>query len=62
MKIAAIKEKAKALGIKPGKMKKTELIHAVQQAENYTPCFGTSNGYCKQSQCCFFQDCIKISS
>jgi len=32
-----IRVKAKALGITPGKMKKAELIHAIQQAEGYTP-------------------------
>ncbi len=59
MKMPEIKKKAKALGFTPGKMKKTELIHTIQQAENCTPCFQTSNGQCQYSDCCFMPDCQK---
>ena len=38
MKVLVIKEKAKSLGIRPGKMKKAELIDAIQQAEGYIRC------------------------
>jgi len=55
-----IRVKAKALGITPGKMKKAELIHAIQQAEGYTPCFGRSNGQCPYTDCCFMTDCLKV--
>ena len=37
MTMNEIKAKAKALGVEPGKMKKVELIHAVQIAEGCTP-------------------------
>jgi hypothetical protein len=57
-----IKRKAKNLGITPGKMSKTDLIRTIQQAEGYTPCFGTTNGHCWQSECCFMTDCLKIKS
>lgn len=56
-----IRKKAKALGITPGKMKKTELVHSIQQAEGFTPCFGQSNGQCAETNCCFLPDCVKIS-
>ena len=55
-----IKAKAKSLGINPGTMKKTELIHAIQTAEGYTACFGRSNGQCSNTDCCFMADCLKI--
>lgn len=55
-----IKEKAKALGIAGGKMKKADLIHIIQQEEGCTPCFGMSNGQCEYSDCCFMPDCLKI--
>jgi len=55
-----IRVKAKALGINPGKMKKAELIHAIQQTEGYTPCFGRSNGRCPYTDCCFMKDCLKV--
>jgi hypothetical protein len=60
MKISAIKEKAQSLGIEPGKMKKEDLIHAIQRAENNTPCFGKSGGQCPYVNCCFMYDCLKI--
>jgi hypothetical protein len=54
-----IRMKAKALGITPGKMKKPDLIHAIQVAEGCTPCFGKSNGQCSHTDCCFMTDCFK---
>jgi hypothetical protein len=60
MKIQEIKEKAIFLGIEPGKMKKPDLIHAIQQAEHNTPCFGKSGGQCPYVNCCFMYDCLKI--
>jgi len=61
MKMDQIKRKASKLGIKPGKMSKTDLIRTIQQAEGFTPCFGTTNGQCWQSDCCFMQDCLKTN-
>jgi hypothetical protein len=58
-KMPEIRDKAKGLGITPGKMKKAELIHSIQIAEGCTPCFGRSNGQCEQSNCCFMQDCLR---
>lgn len=52
--------KARNLGIAPGKMKKAELIHAIQLVEGNTPCFGKSNGQCPYTDCCFMGDCLKI--
>jgi len=59
MKMPEIRKKAKGLGIAPGKMKKADLIHSIQQAENCTPCFGSSNGQCQYMDCCFMPDCYK---
>jgi hypothetical protein len=61
MDMCQLREKAKNLGVKTGKMKKTELIHAIQNAEGFTACFGKSNGYCSQEACCFRYDCLKTS-
>lgn len=60
MKVAKIKQKAKALAINCGKMKKAELIHAIQRAEGNNPCFGSSNGQCPYTNCCFYKDCLKV--
>jgi hypothetical protein len=61
MAMPQIQKKAKKLGITPGKMKKTDLIHSIQQAENCTPCYGTSNGHCGYTDCCFMTDCLKTT-
>jgi hypothetical protein len=60
MNISQLKIKAENLGINPEKMKKTELIHTIQKAEGFTPCFGTTNGYCPQEACCFRDDCLTL--
>ncbi len=59
MMMPQIKKKAKKLGINCGKMKKNEIIHSIQQAEGFSPCFGTSNGQCTNTACCFIRDCLK---
>ena len=60
MTVSEIQMKAKELGINPGKMKKTELIHTIQTTEGNTPCYGWSNGDCPNTDCCFMADCLKI--
>jgi predicted metal-binding transcription factor (methanogenesis marker protein 9) len=60
MSMADIKEKAKNLGINSTNMKKTELIHAIQRAENNNTCYGTTNGTCQWTLCCWRSDCLKI--
>lgn len=62
MTLPEIRMKAKALGLTPGRMKKADLIHTIQLAEGYTPCFGYSNGSCGYTDCCFMDDCSKIKS
>ena len=57
-----VKQKAKRLGVTPGKMNKFDLIHAIQQAEHYYPCYGTSNGQCGNGDCCFITDCLKVTA
>lgn len=62
MTMAEIKMKAKSLGIDPGKLKKVELIHAIQAGEGCTPCYGRSNGNCPWTQCCWRGDCFKAKA
>ena len=59
MGMPEIRIKAKALGLKTGKIKKVELIHAIQLAEGCMPCFGKSDGRCSYVDCCFMTDCFK---
>jgi hypothetical protein len=62
MRMVEIKDKAKFLGIVPGRMKKTELIHTIQQWEGNTQCFGRSNGECTNEECCFIGDCLRTKA
>ena len=58
MKTADIQKKAKALGIQPDKkMKKVDIIRAIQTAEGFTPCFNTGVTLCPYTDCCFRDDC-----
>lgn len=58
MRMEDVREMAKALGVKSARLKKTELIRAIQTAEGNFPCFGTASGYCDQSDCAFRDDCL----
>lgn len=59
MNMTQIKAKAKELGIKPGKMRKAELIREIQKAEGNFECFGTADNSCDQMDCCWREDCIQ---
>jgi len=60
LSMSEIKSKAQNLGINPGTMKKTELIRSIQKAEGNNACYGTTNGTCQWTECCFRSDCLKI--
>ena len=62
MTMPDIRERAKTLGITPGKLKKAELIHTIQVAEFCTPCYGLSNGECPWLDCCWRSDCFKTKA
>ncbi|UCG12238.1 MAG: Rho termination factor N-terminal domain-containing protein [Deltaproteobacteria bacterium] len=59
MTVKELQRLAKRYGIKPGGLKKTELIKAIQRAEGNFDCFGTANGYCDQLNCLFRKDCLQ---
>lgn len=58
MTLAEIKSKAKGMGINPGRMKKADLIHAIQTSEGNTPCFGSGTPACPYTTCCWRMDCL----
>lgn len=60
MKMNEIKQKAKGIGVSPGKMRKTELIRTIQQSEGYDPCFQTAKKSCDQQLCCWRKDCLNM--
>ena len=58
MKWLDIQEKARALGVRTARVKKPELIRAIQRAEGNFPCFGTARSDCDQKDCCWRDDCL----
>ncbi|MCX5863849.1 MAG: hypothetical protein NTW42_02085 [Deltaproteobacteria bacterium] len=58
MDMTQVKEKAKQLGIQVGKMKKVDLIRAIQSKEGNFPCFETAKDYCSQLTCAWRKACL----
>lgn len=60
MKIAEIRERARALGLeKVGRLNKGDLIRCIQRAEGNFDCFGSpERDRCSQGQCCWREDCL----
>ncbi len=59
MKLDQIKEIAKQHDIKAGKLKKTELVRAIQSAEGNEVCFETGKAAaCGQADCLWRADCV----
>jgi len=60
MKLQEIGEIAKEKSVETGKLKKTELIRAIQKAEGYSDCFATPYVHeCNQINCLWREDCSK---
>jgi len=59
MTLKEVKEFAKNHDIKVNKMKKNEIIKAIQKAEGNFDCFGTAiSGNCSQDDCLWREDCL----
>ena len=58
MKMQDVKEIAKDRGIKPGTLKKVELIRSIQAGEGNEACYETGrSGVCGQDDCLWKDDC-----
>ena len=63
MKIEDIRTLARAKGLKPGKLNKTQLIHSIQRHEGNFDCFGSAvNGDCDQQACGWREDCLPAAT
>ncbi len=59
MTLKEVKERAKKYDIKASKMKKDEIIRAIQRSEGNYDCFGTAlSGDCSQEDCLWREDCL----
>lgn len=58
MKLDEVKKIAEQHGIKAGKLRKAELIRAIQQSEGNLPCYDSGQAAsCGQETCCWRADC-----
>ena len=58
MKMTKIRSIAKERNISPGRMKKQELVRAIQLEEDNVPCFQEEVELCNQDNCCWRSDCL----
>lgn len=60
MTLKELQTLAKSRGLKTGKLRKFQLIRAIQEDEGNFPCFGSAlKGECDQSECSWRADCLK---
>ena len=58
MRFQQIREMAKGMGINTYRMKKPDVIRAIQQAENSIDCYATPRiEYCNEMRCLWRGDC-----
>lgn len=58
MNMQGVRERAKMIDLKPGKMKKIDLIRAIQAKEGNSVCFAIGKEACDQPECCWKDDCL----
>lgn len=60
MNMNEIKHIARSRGLKPGQLKKVDLIRAIQEQEGNESCFRTDRADgCDQLQCLWRTDCLR---
>ena len=59
MGINKIIQKAISLHLDINGKSKLEIIHLIQKAEGYSPCYG-STSICKNTKCCWHEDCGRM--
>jgi len=61
MNFQEIRKMAKDLAINTFRMKKVDIIHAIQRAENNMDCYGTERvEYCNEESCLWRADCMAM--
>ena len=59
MKMQEIREIAKSIGVKPGRLNKLKLIQTIQLKEGNFDCYASAlEGECNQPSCVWREDCL----
>lgn len=48
--------------IETGEMPNFDLIHTMQRAEGYEPCFGRAQGFCHETGCRWHSECMALAA
>lgn len=60
MNMQQVRAKAKKLSISNyGKMRKADLIRAIQEREGNFSCFQSAKNFCDQAACCWRLECLE---
>ncbi len=63
MNFQDIRKMAKAMDLKTHRMKKADLILAIQRAESNIDCYGSERGdSCQEQACLWRNDCVTLSN
>ena len=63
MRFQDIKKMAKDMDIYTYRMKKTDIIRAIQRAENNVECYGTDRvDSCQEQSCLWRSDCLTLNN
>jgi hypothetical protein len=63
VKIQALQVMAKKMGINTFRMKKAEIVRAIQRSENNTDCFSTPRvDHCGELLCLWRDDCLLLNN
>ena len=63
MRFQDIQKMAKGMDIKPYRMKKTDMIRAIQREENNIECYGTDRvDICEEEACLWRGDCLTLNN
>ncbi len=61
LNIHAARDRAVRRAIETGDMPNLDLIHTMQKAGGYTPCFGRAEGACHETVCRFHGECTSLA-
>lgn len=60
MNMEEVRNHARTKGVNPGRLKKTDLIRAIQLANGDVPCYATLQRFhCSDKECLWSADCKK---
>ena len=63
MNMQGIREIARERGFSPGRLRKIELVRALQRDEGYFDCYARAyGGDCDQLDCLWREDCLSLST